>query len=522
QLVPGFDHARDSIRSEGFHWQVASNWSTPAARFFELLFPRVYRAFVGPDGNQAIRSMYPYRIDPFVSDIYIGGLAIILAIAGIFAGVRGRAFVLTLFAGFTILALGDGTPVFRFLYEAKIFASIRYPEKFLLGALFVLIVWAAMVLDRLLAGDEKVRRIAMRLTIVWAAVAVITWLIGTRIPSPTAPDHVPLPWVQYWLLNLARAIAVWLLLKFVAPKKIWIAALFAFVVVELAWLHTSVADRAPRSFFDEPELARNLPAHRDDYRIFHQASWDEWEGMPDLNEFLRAGSPDKLFRDGMYPFRPAAFGFRGALEDDLDQTALMTSTLYLRAAQRVRQHTRSWHSFFLDSANVEQILEFVGGSMSVRATGSHPRYYFASRVIQIASDDELVQNVISDNALTGDAFTPIASFTPATARVTHVEEHPSHVRIEVDADGDAFLVAAITAHRYWHATLDGKAIDIAPANIAFQGVRVPRGKHVVEWRYRNPLIMPSGLFSAAVVLLLIAMAAIPRRGTPSPSTTKAR
>lgn len=514
QLVPGLDHARDSVRSEGFQWQIASNWSTPASRLFEVAYPRVYRAFVGMDGNQAIYSMYPYRIEPFISDVYIGALAIILAAAGMFAGVRGRGAVFLLLAGFLILAMGDGTPVFRLLYDAKIFASIRFPEKFLLGALLVLIVWAATVLDRLVAGDKRVRRAAATITIIWLVVAVLTWLTGTRPAAPTSPDHVPVPWLQYWAWNVARALAVWLLIRFAAtPRRLlWAAALFVFVILDFAWLHPSVAGRAPRRFFDEPEIAHKLPPNRDAYRLFHAASWDGWNGDSPRAEYFRKGRPDWLFRDGMYPLRPAAFGFRSVLVDDFDQTGLMTSTRYLRAAQMVRRMTGAWNTFFLDSANVEQVIEFTNDAIVTRATGSHPRYYFASRMIAIQDDDDVVQNVLAGNVREGDVFTSLPAFKPAPARVIRVSEQPTRVTLNVEASGEALLVASITAHRYWRATIDGRPAGIHFVNIGFQGVRVVQGRHVVELRYHNPLIMPCALISAAVLAAMAVMAVLPRRG----------
>jgi len=513
QLIPGLDHGRDSVRSEGFQWPVASSWSTPSSRLFEVAYPRVYRAFVGVDGNQAIHTMYPFRIEPFISDVYVGALAIILAVAGMFAGVRGRGAVFLLVAGFVILAMGDGTPVFRLLYDAKIFASIRYPEKFLIGALLVLIIWAAAVLDRLMAGDKKVRRAAATMTFLWLVIAVLTWYGGTRPPAPTSTDHVPVPWLQYWALNFVRAIAVWLLIRFAATprRRLWAAALFAFVILDFAWLHQSVAGRAPRRFFDEPEVAHKLPPDREAYRLFHAAFWDEWAGAPQLAEFFRKGRPDWLFRDGMYPFRPAAFGFRSVLEDDLDQTGLMTSTRYLRAAQMTRRMTGVWSSFFLDAANVEQVIEFTNGAIVTRATGSHPRYYFASRVVAIQDDDDVVQNVLAGSVREGDAFTSLPAFDISPARVIGVSERPSRVTLNVEAAGDALLVASITAHRYWRATIDGRPAAIYPVNIAFQGVRVVRGRHVVELRYHNPLILPCALISAAVLAAMVAMAVAPRR-----------
>ncbi|HYR29527.1 MAG TPA: hypothetical protein VEU30_13735, partial [Thermoanaerobaculia bacterium] len=90
QLVPAIDHARDSVRSEGFTWANASNWSTPPARLAELAYPRIFRAFTSRDGSEAIRQMYALRAQPYIAEIYLGLLIAIPALAGFLRGGRGR------------------------------------------------------------------------------------------------------------------------------------------------------------------------------------------------------------------------------------------------------------------------------------------------------------------------------------------------------------------------------------------------------------------------------------------------
>ncbi len=36
----------------------------------------------------------------------------------------------------------------------------------------------------------------------------------------------------------------------------------------------------------------------------------------------------------------------------------------------------------------------------------------------------------------------------------------------------------------WKGLVDGKPVPVLPANVAFRGVPVPAGRHVVEMRYR--------------------------------------
>jgi hypothetical protein len=279
-------------------------------------------------------------------------------------------------------------------------------------------------------------------------------------------------------------------------------------------MHTADAARAPRGYFDEPAPARQI-TERNRYRLFNKASWQEFDLDPvAVPHFLEAAESDRVMRDAMFRFLPAAYGIRGVLERDLDQTALLTSAAYTDAARDVKKRTGDWHPFFLESANVRWVSEFlplheakrVGLPIAVRDIGAHPRYWFASRLLPARDAAEVADHIVTSETRQGDAFVDGEAFVPAAARVSRVVETPSRVRIEVQSEGRAFLVAAVTAHKYWHASLDEGATPIVITNLGFQGVVVPAGRHLIELRYHNPRIIPALIVSAIALALAVAFA----------------
>src|SRR5687768_1113747 len=125
-LIPAIDHARDSVRAEGFAWKYASNWSTPPLRLAELAYPRFFRALTSRDGSQAIRTMYAMRSQPYISEIYLGLLIAVAAFAGLIHDGRGRWWVVGALAISVLFALGSHTPLLSLLHDSGLTRSIRY------------------------------------------------------------------------------------------------------------------------------------------------------------------------------------------------------------------------------------------------------------------------------------------------------------------------------------------------------------------------------------------------------------
>src|SRR5438105_2500667 len=179
QVLPAIDHVHDSARSRPFGFDLVSAWSMPWAKFAELIYPNIL-------GHISIKNvtwywgggLYPGMGSAFLFNVYCGILVIALAIGGAFVRPRGGRLVLMICIISVLLALGGNTPLLKWLYDAGIAKSIRYPEKFMMMAIFAVIIFAAQMLDRLLDGDDELREGAIGFTLAAFSVALVIAIAG--------------------------------------------------------------------------------------------------------------------------------------------------------------------------------------------------------------------------------------------------------------------------------------------------------------------------------------------------------
>ena len=503
QLVPMIDFTRDSVRSEPFELRVVSNWSMPLVRPVEMLLPGLFRHVTNESGAPAITTMYPFRSDAFIGEMYIGLFVALLAISGVLAGSRGAGIFAATVALSVIAAAGEHTPLLRILYDMHLFRSLRYPEKFIMTVALAMIVWSALLLDRMLGGDRRLVRTASIVATIWLAIVVITVLAagGTR---------------AYFAVQLLRAVVVVALFvaarrKTIAPA--WPIAVIALSIVDLWFATRARVPRMPREYFDAPPLARQLPRSG---RIFPEAYWQAFENDPNALAWIM-NRPDEVYwrmqRNGLADHLPARFGFELVLEDDVDRTALKNTDALREAMKTLRaRHAVAAEEPFLKMSNVAVRLRFRPAETSATIdttpveavpAGDYPRYAFADRVERVATIGDLVAKVDLQRGLSYVAFADIEPFAPARGEVIEQHESANTARIRVRATGRAFLVMSVTGHRWWSATLDGRPATLIATNVAYQGMVVPAGEHVIEMRYRNPWVW----VGAVITLLALAAAA---------------
>ena len=73
------------------------------------------------------------------------------------------------------------------------------------------------------------------------------------------------------------------------------------------------------------------------------------------------------------------------------------------------------------------------------------------------------------------------------------------------SETNGLVIVSITRHKYWHATVDGRAARLIPVNLQYQGLVVPTGRHTIRMEYRNPLLFAGGVVSLGTVLLLLVL-----------------
>ncbi|MBV8543992.1 MAG: hypothetical protein JO088_04515, partial [Acidobacteria bacterium] len=326
QLLPAIDFVRDTVRTKTFDFRVVANWSTPPVRLVELILPGLLRHVAAANGNALITTIYPFRADAYLTEIYAGLLIVLLAIAGVVAGVRGRWLFVGTAAASVIVAMGEHTPLLRILYDTRLFSAVRFPEKFLLTAAFATSVWGAIVFDRLIAGDRRVTRWTFSLGIIWLLISIALLL--------NLDDR------RYFVINCIRAAVVvaWLWLMRTRRSKAIAIAGIVLLAADLWYGTLNAVPRARREFFDPPAVLAAVDASQP-YRLFNEVAWQGWEGDPVVNQLFDVPPGPSLWwlmRNSAFPEIPAMRGIPLAMEDDIDLTSLTNADDFREAFKSAR------------------------------------------------------------------------------------------------------------------------------------------------------------------------------------------
>jgi hypothetical protein len=545
QVLPAIDHVRDSARSRAFGFDLVSAWSMPWAKFAEMIYPNIL-------GHIAIDrvtwywagGLYPGMGSAFLFNAYCGILVVALAVGGAFLRPRGGRFVLIVAGISTVLALGGHTPLLKWMYDLGIAKAIRYPEKFMMMGVFAAILFASQMLDRLLDGDDDLREGAMGFALAAFTVALIVGIIGftplyakamTKIWVLTPGGNANFiirtsarDWI-YAALRCAGAVAL-LATARMRRRGIWLAAAAVFLCADVIPIAEEVNPRMPRRFFDPPPAASALPKNRAAFRVFHEADWYGQEEMA-RKYFSTASSVYWVVRNGLFPMTPAGSRVRTVLERDYDKTALLPTIDLTDSVWDVKRSGRAdWYVPFMAMSNAwyrgeyrdfEREKKRVKGDfkksepITFTPAPHYPRYYFADQLVTIRDREDFVKKLSAGSYSARVAFVAQPGFVPGNGVVRGVRETANHAVIDVDSDGQTFLVMSVTPHKYWSITIDGRAAPAVVTNIAYQGVIVTPGHHRIEMDYANPLVQIGGGISALTALLLIVLASMrPRPPTP--------
>jgi hypothetical protein len=542
QMIPAIDHVGDSARSRVFGFDLVSAWSLPWAKLAELIYPNIL-------GHIAIDrvmwywggGLYPGMGSPFLFSIYGGLLVTALFVAGLFARPRGSRFVIILMGFSLLMALGGHTPLLKWLYDAHIASSIRYPEKFILIGAFAMVIFAAQMLDRVLAGDDGIRDTTLGFVLATTMVAAVVAILAfTPLYAPAfmkvwglgkgagTTKMIGLSRVD-WILAAVRGAVLFALLWTVRMRRrdLWLAMLTIFLCADLGYVLQELNPRMPQHFFTgRTSLSKKLPAARADFRVFHEADWYGQEAT--ARSFFSTGDAVYwIVRNGIFPMTPAGQQIRTVLERDYDKTALIPTIDLVDSVWDVKRSGRKdWYRPFMAMSNAWYRAEYADfKTASKRARGNmkaaepivlvegehYPRYYFADEVVKIADRYDMVKKLSTPTHGDRVAFVGSPSFKPAAGKVSAVRETANHARMDVESSGRAFLVMSVTPHKYWTVTIDGRRVQPLVTNIGYQGIEVPAGRHVVEMHYRNTLVQAGAAISAFTALLLAIVAIAARR-----------
>ena len=257
----------------------------------------------------------------------------------------------------------------------------------------------------------------------------------------------------------------------------------------------------PRQFFTPPRVTLAVPDAQGPARIFHQAEWPIW-GQHGIA--LEGGARTYWSqRTALMPFTPALYGLQTIYEIDINLTTLRPTSDVVQSMWEALAQGAPVRPFML-MGNAEYLI-LPGRPIRIAPGATLPRYWFADQLVQAARREEFVRNLATRRWSDRVAFVTTPSFIPARAEVTRVNESANRTDVTVRADGQSFLVASVTPHRYWKATIDGTPATLQVANVGCQGLVVPGGAHSIRFTYSNPLFAICGLISIISFLIAIIM-----------------
>jgi hypothetical protein len=149
------------------------------------------------------------------------------------------------------------------------------------------------------------------------------------------------------------------------------------------------------------------------------------------------------------------------------------------------------------------------GTQIYENPGVLPRFFLVNRVRRAPNMDAALAMLRSrdfDVRAEAAVEAPVELAGPASSGSVRVLEYGARqFAVETDAAAPAFLVTSETAYPGWHAWLDGQPRTPVTTDVAFRGLPVPAGKHMVKMRFDPEILWRSaGVTLAAAVALLLA------------------
>ena len=563
QWIPSSELARRSVRGGlGLPAAHRTYWSIPPAGLLLSLTPVALDPL--PLRIELRDTLFEGR-EPFLQSLYLGLAALVLVPVALL-GPR-RKLGLVLFALVTLGALtstGRHTPFYGLLdVLVPPVRALRFPAKAMVLAAFAWSLLVGLGLDAWRRAGTLAR--AQRLTVLGLMTAIVVveattlaalsfdparW--GYLVLSPTATHRrfstvlapVLLAGATMVVLGLAT---LWMVLR-MEPKRRGAVLVAMLVGADLLLAHRGLTPTAPRQLFTvKPPLLRGLvdePTERVySYDYFEQGKSERYLGhVPYLMRLLREDWPAAwtealALRYSLYPSVLGAWAVEGAFTLDgvgmfqpefhafnwllraMEGTPTHLRLLQMGATARVvALHRETFQDLTLMTTSPSPFHEPL---LVFRVPDPLPRVYLAGgvRVAKAAAAFDTIRDPAFDPRreiiLEEGTAAPVPAGSLGSARI--LSRRPDRVVLEAEATQPAFLVLLDGYDPGWRATLDGQAVPVLRANLVFRALRLPPGRHQVEYVYR-PRSITIGLIVSAASVLLGAGLLVRRREGPGPAT----
>lgn len=520
QALPLQYYLKFSPRGQDKGYAFATSYSMPPEEVVNTFWPE-FSGLVDKDSDQGPTHLYWGRRDLKLHTEYVGVLPVLLAVIGIAYSRRKRLklFLCGLGAFALIVAFGGFTPLYYLVYYLiPGMSKFRSPAMIFNIAAFSIIGLSALGAESLLDGTEKPRlkkalMIALGAGLLFglvfsaakegmvnllSAFAARGW--GQQTLWSSYPYMVKGYWLAY-LLFLAGAVLIWLLIGRRIKPQIWAVLVGLLVFLELWRVDARFMKVvSPDDYFSKDQVVESLLRDQDLYRVWplqvhQQGNYLTLFGLQTVggehpnplrryNELVGT-DPKRLLPD-----------FHNLLQSP--QLLNLLNVKYLLMQQPI-----DLPQFILQDS-------VYGGRVKIyRNTAALPRAWLVGSCEVVADDKAIIERLKSPSfdpratLVLEQAPEGFASQGQPQGRAEVEYYRPNEVKLKVESDRPALLVMGDNWYPAWRATVDGNPAPVYRADYTFRAVPVPAGKHVVEFRYRSPVFETGRALSLATALLTV-------------------
>ena len=156
-----------------------------------------------------------------------------------------------------------------------------------------------------------------------------------------------------------------------------------------------------------------------------------------------------------------------------------------------------------------------------------PRAFIAYNIQLVRSPEEALSTftasqfnedktaILEDKQMPADLLNKVDASGDLISAANITEYQNEKVKIATDSQYDGLLVLTDSYYPGWRAYVDGKEQKIYPANIAFRGVFVPKGKHIVTFIYTPTFWTASVIFAILALTVVMVLLILDLLGSKS-------
>lgn len=115
---------------------------------------------------------------------------------------------------------------------------------------------------------------------------------------------------------------------------------------------------------------------------------------------------------------------------------------------------------------------------------------------------DLLQKAVIDTCWRTKVSEGLAMTQPASIRLTNYA-NPGNLFYESESSEDGLAVFSEVYYKTWKAFIDGKEVPVLRANYILRAIEVPAGKHTIEFRCEDDLLLDTQIVSTIASCLLV-------------------